>query len=271
MFGSALILLRESLEAALLIGIVAAATRGLPGRNRWLAIGIAAGLLGALVVAGFTGRIAEWADGAGQELFNAGVLGVAVLMLGWHNVWMASHAAEMVREAKGVARSVVDGEKELSAIALVIALAVLREGSETVLFLYGLASGDGGTSGIALGAVLGLAGGVAIGYAVYAGLLRVPVRWFFSVTAGLILVIAAGMAGQAARFLIQADLIPPLQSPLWDTSGLLPTESPVGSALHMLLGYEAQPTGMQVVFYAATFVAILAGMKLVRGAQASPR
>lgn len=270
MFGAALIVLRESLEAALLIGIVAAATRDLPGRNRWLIAGIAAGLLGSLVVAGFTGQIAEWADGAGQELFNAGILGLAVLMLGWHNIWMSSHAAEMAAQAKGVASEVAAGERSLSAIAVVIAVAVLREGSETVLFLYGLATGDG--SGIALGAALGLVGGIGVGAAIYAGLVRIPLRWFFAVTAGLILLVAAGMAGQVARFLIQADYLPPLRDPLWDSSALLPLDSSAGAFLHLLIGYEAQPSGMQFVFYATTLAAILAGMQLARRPlQASPR
>lgn len=270
MFGAAIIVLRESLEAALLIGIVAAATRAIPGRNRWLALGIAAGLIGSLLVAGLTEHIAEWADGAGQELFNAGVLGVAVLMLGWHNIWMASHAAEMVQEARGIAHSVRQGERDLSAIAIVIAMAVLREGSETVLFLYGIASGGGDNSGIALGGILGLVAGIGSGLAIYAGLLRIPLRWFFSVTAGLILLVAAGMAGQIARFLIQADILPPLQSPLWDTSSLLPIDSPLGTVLHMLVGYEAQPTGMQFAFYAATFIVIIAGMRLARRPAPAP-
>ena len=98
MFGSAIIVFRETLEAALLIGIIAAATRGLSGRNLWLAVGVAAGLAGSLVVAGLTETIAEMAEGAGQELFNAAILGIAVLMLGWHNVWMSRHGRQMARE-----------------------------------------------------------------------------------------------------------------------------------------------------------------------------
>jgi high-affinity iron transporter len=251
MFGAALIVLRESLEAALLIGI-------------------GAGLLGSLVVAGLTEHIAQWADGTGQELFNAGVLGVAVLMLGWHNIWMASHAAEMVQNAKGVAHSVRQGERDLSAIAVLIAMAVLREGSETVLFLYSLATSTPDTSSIALGGILGLAGGIGAGLAMYFGLLRIPLRWFFGVTAGLILLVAAGMAGQVARFLIQADYLPPLQSPLWDTSSLLPMDSAAGGVLHMLIGYEAEPTGMQFIFYATTLAVILGGMWLARRPAAVP-
>lgn len=269
MFGAALIVLRESLEAALLVGIVTAATRAIPGRNRWLAVGIGAGIVGSLLVAALTGQIAEWADGIGQELFNATVLGIAVLMLAWHNIWMSSHAAEMVREVKGVARSIHDGNRDLSAIAVVIALAVLREGSETVLFLYGLASGGEGASALAAGGALGLVGGITAGVAIYRGLLRIPVRLFFSITSWLILMLAAGMAGQMARFLIQADLLPPLVTPLWDVSALLPNDSAMGTLLHALMGYDAQPAGMQVIFYGITLTVILAGMRLVHSRQAT--
>lgn len=264
MFGAAIIVFRESLEAALLIGIVAAATRAIPERNRWLLAGIAAGLLGSIMVALSTGYIARLADGLGQEIFNALILAIAVAMLAWHNVWMASHAAEMVSEAKGVAHAVKDGVRDLSAIGIVIAVAVLREGSETVLFLYGvLSSGEGG-SGVAIGGLAGLGGGIALGAAIYAGLLRIPLRWFFSVTALLILLLAAGMAGQMARFLIQADLLPTLAAPLWDTSFLLPNDSPVGTLLHALTGYEARPAGMQVLFHGITLTLILIGMRLSR-------
>lgn len=264
MFGSAIIVLRESLEAALLIGIIAAATRSLQHRNRWLAAGIIAGLLGSLMVAGLTEHIAQWADGLGQEFFNAAILGIAVLMLGWHNIWMASHAREMVQEVKGVAGAVVRGERDLSAIALIIAVTVLREGSETVLFLYGMMASAPDKSGLISGSLLGLAGGLGIGLALYAGLLKIPVRWFFTVTSALLLLVAAGMAGQMAKFLIQADAIPALAWPLWDTSAFIPMDSAVGVFLHALLGYEAQPAEMQVIFYIVTFLTILVGMFLSR-------
>src|SRR4051812_41916079 len=100
MFATAIIVFREALEASMLIGIIAAATRSVPGRNRWLGAGILAGLAGAGVLALFTGRIADLASGIGQELFNAGILGVAVAMLAWHNIWMSSHGAALAREAK---------------------------------------------------------------------------------------------------------------------------------------------------------------------------
>ncbi|MDD5387831.1 MAG: FTR1 family protein [Gallionellaceae bacterium] len=261
MFAASIIVFREALEAALLIGIIAAATRGLDGRGRWIGIGIAAGLALSLVVAGLTDVIAQWADGAGQELFNAAVLGVAVLMLAWHNIWMASHGKEMAAQAKQVAHSVVSGGAELSAIALVIALAVLREGSETALFLYGLAASDQlGAMEVLSGAGLGLLGGAAVGGALYAGLVRIPLRWLFGATSLLVLLLASGMAGQIARLLIQGDILPFSGRALWDTTALLPVNSSLGNLLHVMMGYEARPSAMQVLFYVATFCLILLGM-----------
>ena len=265
MFGSAIIVFRETLEAALLIGIIAAATRGLTGRNLWLAIGIGVGLAGSLVVAGLTEKIAELAEGAGQEIFNASILGIAVLMLGWHNIWMATHGREMADQAKSIGHEVKSGQREMSAVAILIALAVLREGSETALFLYSLAAG-GGSSQISLltGGLLGLVGGIGTGWALYAGLARIPLRHLFTVTSGLILFLAAGLAGQMARFLVQGDVIRPLASPLWDSSFLLPMDSVLGNVLHLLAGYEARPSGMQVLFYGLTFLVILLGMRWSR-------
>lgn len=265
MFGSSIIVFRESLEAALLIGIIAAATRGLSMRNRWLAIGLAAGLFGSLLVALMTESIAQLADGSGQELFNAAILGVAVLMLGWHNIWMASHSKEMADKAKRVGHEIKNGQQELSTIAIVVALAVLREGSETALFLHGMAAGsDGGAMAVLMGGVLGLLGGAVVGVGVYFGLLRIPMRWFFSVTSALLLLLAAGLASQMARFLIQGDLLPAIASPLWDSSAMLPINSVLGSTLHILIGYEARPSGMQVIFYVVTFLCIAFGASWVR-------
>lgn len=265
MLGSAVIVFRETLEAALIIGIIAAATRGLSARNRWLVIGVVSGIGGSFVVALLTGRIAELAEGTGQELFNATVLSIAVVMLAWHNIWMTRHGAELARDAKRLGSDVLSGTREMSALGLVIALAILREGSETVLFMYGmLAGGDQSLSSVLSGGALGLGGGVLAGFGLYAGFLRIPVKWFFTVTSGLILLLAASMSSQIAKFLVQADLLPSLGSPIWDISGLLPNDTMLGTLLHALVGYDASPAGIQVVFYLTTVIVILMGMRLCK-------
>ena len=265
MFATAIIVFREVLEAALIIGIVAAATRDVPRRNRWIAAGLFLGLLGAGLVAASTEAIASFASGIGQELFNAIVLGIAVLMLAWHNIWMTSHGAEMASHARKVGANIREGRSACSILLIVVGLAVLREGSESVLFLYGIAAAnDANAASMLVGGLIGMLSGIALGYTIYAGLLRVPMRWFFSATSALVLMLAAGMASQAAKFLIQADLLPSFGSPLWDTSTMLSEQSLLGMLLHSLIGYDARPAGLQVLFYVATLVTISVGMKLTK-------
>jgi len=265
MFGTALIVFREVLEAALIIGIVAAATRDVPGRSRYIWAGLGFGILGSIIVALMAEGISAMAQGMGQEIFNATVLGLAVVMLAWHNIWMSAHGRELAANAKAMGGAVRSGAKAMSALAIVIALAVLREGAETVLFLSGIAlSGESSPAKMAIGGIAGLAGGAAIGFLLFAGLLRIPLKWFFSATSALVLLLAAGMASQAARFLIQADVLPSLASPLWDMSSIVANESAIGTLLKGLVGYDAAPAGMQVAFFVAVLVAILVGMTWVR-------
>jgi high-affinity iron transporter len=271
MLATAIIVFREVLEAALIVGIVLAASRGIAHRGAWIIGGIAAGIVGAVFVAAGAGRIQEAASGMGQEVFNAAVLLTAVAMLGWHNIWMTTHGREMATAANRLGSEVREGARPLWALALAVGLAVLREGSEIVLFLYGIAATAEGAGGMALGGVLGLAGGVAAGAALYFGLISIAVRHLFAVTGWMILLLAAGMAAQAANFLVQADLPPPLGTELWDTSFVLTDHSLVGSILHTLIGYTAQPTGIQLVFYMATLIVIGGLMRAIGGRPPSDR
>jgi high-affinity iron transporter len=263
MLGIALIVFREVLEAALIITVVAAATRGVPRRGLFVGGGIALGVIGAIIVALCMGFIEGSLGGVGQEVFQAAVLLTAVVMIGWHVTWMSSHGKEMVQQMKQVTDSVKAGSSSIAILLAVVALAVLREGSEIVLFLYGMAAGGAGKLGFLAGVPLGLAGGVALGFAIYFGLLRIPIRYFFSATNWMLVVLASGLASSAAGFLIQANLLPALGNQLWDTSWLLSNGSIVGQAVHVLTGYEARPAGMQLVFWVVTFVALFAGMRIV--------
>jgi high-affinity iron transporter len=256
--ASLLIVFREVIEAGLIVGIVLAATKGVAGRARWVSLGIVAGVLGAAIVAAFAGKIAGLFQGSGQEIFDASILILAVAMLTWHNVWMAGHGRAMARDMKQVGAQVLAGERPMAALAIVVGVAVLREGSEVVLFLYGIAS-QGGTSTAALlgGGALGVAAGAATTALMYYGLLAVPAHRLFSVTAGLITLLAAGMAAQAILFLQQGGYLEFLTSTVWDTSWLLKQDSIVGRLLHTLVGYNDSPNGAQIVVYAATVIAIV--------------
>ena len=261
MLGIALLVFREVLEAALIVTVVAAATRGVPRRSVFVGGGIALGVIGAIVVAVCMGFIEGSLGGVGQEVFQAVVLLTAVVMIGWHVTWMSSHGKEMVQQMQRVTDSVKAGSSSIAILLAVVALAVLREGSEVVLFLFGMAAGGASKLGFVGGIPLGLAGGVAVGFALYFGLLRIPIRYFFSATNWMLVVLASGLAASAAGFLVQANLLPAWSNQLWDTSWLLSNRSIIGQAVHVLTGYEARPAGMQLVFWIGTFIVLVAGMR----------
>jgi high-affinity iron transporter len=269
MLSTAIIVFREVLEAALIVGIVLAASEGLARRGLWIGSGIAAGLGGALIVALFAGAIAAAVSGMGQELFNASILIIAVIMLGWHNVWMGRHGRELANEMNAVGRDVAAGNRPMYMLVAVVGLAVLREGSEVVLFLYGIAAAQQEQAGLMFtGGMLGLVLGAGMGLLLYLGMLRIPSKYLFSATSWLITLLAAGMASQAAGFLAQADMLPTLVPTLWDTSSLLPQNSLLGKLLQTLVGYTDRPMGIQVLFYAVTLGGIALLMRAYNGVPA---
>lgn len=264
MLGAVVIVFREVIEAGLIIGIVMAATRGVVSRGRWVTFGVIGGVLGASIVAVFAGAISDAFQGAGQELFNASVLSIAVIMLMWHNAWMARHGREIAAEMRSVGAAVSEGAKPLTALAIVVGLAVLREGSEVVLFLYGIiASGTTG-SALLVGGLLGIAAGAAFTALTYFGLLAIPTRHIFSVTSWLIALLAAGMASQAVQYLNNAGLVVVLGRTVWDTSWLLSEDGIFGRMLHALIGYTERPSEMQLAVYIATLLVMFVLMRLAR-------
>lgn len=264
MLAAGVIVFREVLEAALIIGIVLAATRGVAGARPWIGAGVLAGLAGAGLVAASADALAAALAGVGAEVFNAGILLVAVAMLAWHNIWMSRHGREMVASMKAVGAAVSEGARPLGVLAVVVGVAVLREGAETVLFLYGVAtSGDEGRLLTTLGCAIGLAAGAGIGALLYFGLLAIPTRALFSVTSTLVTLLAAGMAAQAVQYLGAAGLIETSPDPVWDSSAILAQDSLPGRLLHTLVGYMDQPTAAQVVAYALTLAGIWLATRMV--------
>jgi len=260
MLATALIVFREVLEAGLVVGVVLAATRGVRRRGAWAALGVVAGVAGACVVAAFADRLASLAKGTGQELFNAAVLALAVVMLAWHNIWMARHGRKIADEARRLGAAVVAGERPLIVVSIVCGVALLREGTEVVLFLYGIAvSGGTGAASMMAGGAIGLLGGALLSTLLYLGLAAVPVRSLFSVTSVLITLLAAGLAAQAVTFLQQAGFLERWTATVWDSSRWLPEDGLFGRVLHALVGYTDRPSGAQLAAYLAVLV-IIAGL-----------
>jgi high-affinity iron transporter len=265
MIAALIIVFREILEAGMIVGIVLAATRGVIASRLWIAAGIAAGVLGSFVAAGCIGVITAAFSGMGQELLNATILAIAVVMLATHNIWMSRHGRDLARRVKATGEAVSAHRKSLAALAIVVGLAVLREGSEVALFLYGsIAAGGSSAQSMFAGGMLGLASGAALTVLTYFGLLRIPGKLLFPVTSALITFIAASMAAQAVFFLEQAGVVTTLAATAWDSSALMPQDGFTGSILHSLIGYNDQPSWMQVAVYILTILLISCLMRVFR-------
>ena len=272
MLAALIIVFREVIEAGMIVGIVAAVTKGVRGHGLWIAGGALAGVLGSCVVAAFVGNIASAFSGAGHELFNASILGIAVLMLAWHNIWMARHGREMATDLKQKGRAVAAGRGSLFGLALVIAIALLREGSEVVLFLFGVTVSDGGSPlSLLVGGLAGLLLGVVVSMLTYAGLVKIPPRYLFAVTGLLIAFLAAGMAAQAVDFLEQGGFITALGETVWNSSAILSDHSIPGRILHTLVGYSDRPSQMQLLTYLATLAAIFGLTRVMSPSHAPSR
>jgi high-affinity iron transporter len=261
MLATAVIMFREVLEASLIIAIVLGASRGIAGRGRWVIGGVGLGLAGACIVAMMANIASSEFSGYGQAILNAVILLSAVAMLTWHNVWMSAHSRQLSSEVKAVGSDVQSGQRPLAALLVITMVAVMREGSEAVLFLWAIATGGEQSLNMTMGGIGGVIAGILVGLLLYIGLLRIPVRHFFSVTSWLILLLASGLAAQAAGFLNQIGVLPSLGNSLWNTSDILSQSSLVGQLLHILVGYIARPSGIEVVFYIGTFLTILILMR----------
>ena len=263
MFSVILILFRESLEAALFIGILLAALQNIPDKKKLVTLGVALGVLGSLLMAFLSDRISSSLDGQGSDYLNIAILIVAIAMLIWHCIYASHHGREMTQKAKMIGKETLEGKSERIAITTAVALTVLREGSESVLFLMSY-SNQLFPLEYMMGVLIGLSGGVFVGAVTFLGISRLPVKHLFKYSNLLITVFTAGLASQLAKIITQAGLLDFGASTLWDISSLLPNDSKLGTVLHILVGYEATPSSLQLIFYITLLLIIYIGSIRVR-------
>ncbi len=250
MIPSLVIVFREMLEMVLVISVLMVATRGLPGSRKWIGLGVLGGLLGAVFLGIFMEQMEASFDGEGEFIFNAVVLLLASVLIAWTVLWMSSQGREMAQRMQQVGGSVKAGSLPHTALAIVALSAVMREGSEAAFFLFGAAQGvqaDGWS--MLMGGVMGGISALIIGGLLYFGLVHIPLKNMFRVAGWLLMLLAAGMASQACWNLVVIEWLPPLVDPLWNSSALLSSESAIGELLHVLIGYDDQPSALQVIVF----------------------
>jgi high-affinity iron transporter len=259
---------RESIEAALIVGILLTylAKIGQTKQFRYVYYGVSWALLACLIFAGLTTYIDLFVAGVGKEIFDAVVLFIAVVVLTHMVVWMHHNAREIRGEIQKKAELAISKHR-LWALAVLAFAGVFREGVETVLFLWGLVLQAGGSvsfSSQLVGGVLGVVFGVVMTWLFFKGFGHLDLRMFFRVSGILLLFIAAGMLAASVGKLIAADLLPPLLNPVWDSSRLLDERSLIGSIFAGLLGYRSHPSLLEVIAYGLYFPLVILWLRLSR-------
>jgi high-affinity iron transporter len=254
-----IIIFREILEIALILSILFGVTKGVKNRSLWIGSGLLAGILGSLILAIFTDKISDSFDGLGQEIFSAIILLIAAIMIGYTVIWMKKHSKSLSKSLKDVGKKVIDGEKSLYTLFVIVALSVLREGAEIVLFSYSYYMAGTDIYELVFGGLLGLLLGVIVGLSFYFGLLKTLGKYFFSVTTTILIFVCAGLVANSLKYLTDADMISPLISQIWDSSWIVSDASITGTILNILTGYISQPSAIQLIGYLLT-LAILFGI-----------
>lgn len=265
MFATFVITWRETIEAALIVGILLAYLRKIGHQHefRYVFVGTFLAVIASLLFAGFSGLVNRLLEGIGEGLFDALVLLTAVAVLTYMVVWMHHNAREIRGELQTKADQAL-ARHQLWALGTLAFVGVFREGVETVLFLWGLLLQAGPAVGIwfqVLGGLLGIALGVVTAWLFFKGFGHLDLRVFFKVTGVLLLFIAAGMLAAAGGRLVSAGLVPPLIEPVWDSSWLLSEHSLIGKLIAGLFGYRSRPSLVEIILYVGYFPLAIAWLR----------
>ena len=261
MCSIAIVIFREVLEIALILGVLLAATKGLPKRSPWVWMGLVLGIAGSVIIAIFADAIAQAGQGMGQEVMNAVILLIAAFLIGWTVLWMTRYGRELTKHFKQVGQAVIHGRSPMYTLAVVVALSVLREGAEIVMFIYSAIVTGTKAYHLVTGGLFGMCAGVAVGMAIYYGLMKVPTRQIFTVTSWLLIFLVGGMVAQAFGYLTAAGHMPDIIPAVWDTSWIITEDSLLGKIMHTLIGYTQRPSGMQLLAYVLTIMGMAAALK----------
>lgn len=253
MFKIAVVIFRECLEMAVVLGVIFAATKHVQNRGTYIVAGILGGVFCAALLAFFTGQLATSFGGIGDELFDAAVIFFTVFVIGWTAVWMQGYTMYIKQEVDSLATQISQDNTHKVVLTLMVTGTIFREISEIALFIYSLtASSSMDSVDYLVGFLIGALGGISLGVALYFGLLAFAGRYVFKMCSVLLIFIAAGLAAEAVGILTSVGVITDLTYSVWDSSWLISDKSAIGNILKILIGYEAKPNMIQLIFYCMT-------------------
>jgi len=249
--ASLLIMLREGLEAALIVGIILGYLAKIRQRSLFKHVfgGVGAGILGSIITAFIFQFVAGGFEGKAEETFEGTIMLVAVAILTSMVIWMQKQSKAVKGEIVQKVDSAVSGEKVWGLFGLAF-ISVFREGVEVVLFLNALFLQQG-SGGAILGSVLGLALALGIAYIVFKTTVNLDLRKFFIVTGSLLLLMAAGLLAHGIHELQEAGFIPIIIEHVWDINHIVNEKGTFGSLLKAVFGYNGNPSLIEVIAYLA--------------------
>ncbi|WP_341751323.1 MULTISPECIES: FTR1 family protein [unclassified Candidatus Tisiphia] len=254
MFKIALVVFRECLEIALLLGVILAVTKQLEKSRIYIIAGVMLGTVSAALFAFFTRSITVAFSGLGDEIFNSGVILLTVALIGWTIVWMQGYGIKIKQNLNDLSVKISSGDSSYIMLVLIVAATILREGMEIIILVYSISSVEIiDSNSYLLGLIIGIVSGLTLGVIIYLGLIKiVNQQYIFRISSILLMLVASGFAAEAAGILSSSGIITILSDQLWDSSWLISDRSIYGKFLKMITGYIARPNGLQVVFYVCT-------------------
>ncbi|MFP3017899.1 MAG: FTR1 family protein [Candidatus Tisiphia sp.] len=254
MFKIALVVFRECLEIALLLGVILAVTKQLEKSRIYIIAGVMLGTVSAALFAFFTRSITVAFSGLGDEIFNSGVILLTVALIGWTIVWMQGYGIKIKQNLNDLSVKISSGDSSYIMLVLIVAATILREGMEIIILVYSISSVEIiDSNSYLLGLIIGMVSGLTLGVIIYLGLIKIVNQlYIFRISSILLMLVASGFAAEAAGILSSSGIITILSDQLWDSSWLISDRSIYGKFLKMITGYIARPNGLQVVFYICT-------------------
>lgn len=254
MFKIALVVFRECLEIALLLGVILAVTKQLEKSRIYIIAGVMLGTVSAALFAFFTRSITVAFSGLGDEIFNSGVILLTVALIGWTIVWMQGYGIKIKQNLNDLSVKISSGDSSYIMLVLIVAATILREGMEIIILVYSISSVEIiDSNSYLLGLIIGIVSGLTLAVIIYLGLIKiVNQQYIFRISSILLMLVASGFAAEAAGILSSSGIITILSDQLWDSSWLISDRSIYGKFLKMITGYIARPNGLQVVFYVCT-------------------
>jgi high-affinity iron transporter len=258
MFSALLITLREGLEAALIVGIILAYLARTDNRRsfRPVWVGVSLAILASLIAGGIVFVLAGEFSGQAEEIFEGSAMLVAAGVLTWMIFWMRQQAIDIRAHLHAQVQSMLASGSSLGLVLLAF-IVVVREGIETALFLFAATRVAESPVLFAVGGILGLGVAIGIGYSVYKGTSRLNLRTFFNVTSIVLIVFAAGLLAYGIHEFHEAGIIPPVIEHVWDINHILPEDATLGRFLTAIVGYNGNPSLVEVSVYLIYLVLVV--------------